>query len=441
MSSVNAELLLRELRRAARPMMARELASALACSQPTLSRLLREAVGVVRIGRGRATRYAALRALPDLGGDALPVHEIDAKGHLTRRGALHTLERGTLLQLEQGSALLFEGLPPFVADMSPQGFIGRRFAAANRDLGLPPQLSMWTDDHRLIALARRGEDCAGNLLLGAPSLDRWLASGPTLSTREDYPRFASGMSEHVDSSVEGEHPKFTALIEGQHRLVKYMAPGEETRSWHRRRDLLLCEAQALDHLAREGHSAARARWFDRDRFRFLEIDRFDRIGPRGRRGIITARAVDNEYLGVGGSWSEIARALRAEGRLGEEEEREVRWLDTFGALIANGDRHWGNLSFFTDLALSWLRLAPVYDMLPTQLAPNPVTGALSESLPSPAPPTAANIDVWPSAAASAQRYWRALTDNAELSDALRRLAEGAERALALEVRRLGFETR
>jgi HipA-like C-terminal domain len=46
----------------------------------------------------------------------------------------------------------------------------------------------------------------------------------------------------------------------------------------------------------------------------------------------------------------------------------VRLVDTFGSLIANTDRHFGNLAFF-DHYDGRFRLAPVYDMLPMLYAP------------------------------------------------------------------------
>src|SRR4051812_27403380 len=110
---------------------ARELASLLKVSQPTISRLL-ASVGdrVCRMGRGRATRYALTRSLPALG-TSLPVRQVDENGASHAYGTIHLLTNGRhWLQRENGAGELFRGMPPFAWDMSPQGYIGRRFPAA-----------------------------------------------------------------------------------------------------------------------------------------------------------------------------------------------------------------------------------------------------------------------------------------------------------------------
>jgi hypothetical protein len=92
----------------------------------------------------------------------------------------------------------------------------------------------------------------------------------------------------------------------------------------------------------------------------------------------------------------------------------MRWLDAFGELIGNTDRHFGNLSFFVGEAgaLS-LRLAPVYDMLPMVFAPE---GANVVERPfAPRPPNADNLDVWHDAARHALAYWNRVTNLDELS--------------------------
>jgi hypothetical protein len=59
--------------------------------------------------------------------------------------------------------------------MRPQGYIGRGFPALHPELRLPGRITDWNDDHQLIALALRGEDCVGNLIIGEESLNRLLA--------------------------------------------------------------------------------------------------------------------------------------------------------------------------------------------------------------------------------------------------------------------------
>lgn len=71
------------------------------------------------------------------------------------------------------------------------------------------------------------------------------------------------------------------------------------------------------------------------------------MGPTGRRGLVSLRALDAAYLGLGqGNWAKAARKLHAGKWITAEDcERMIR-LHCFGELIANTDMHWGNLSFF-----------------------------------------------------------------------------------------------
>src|SRR5215207_2644456 len=50
-------------------------------------------------------------------------------------------------------------------DMPRQGFIGRAFAHARKDLRLADNPEHWTDDDVLKALCQAGEDLPGNLIL------------------------------------------------------------------------------------------------------------------------------------------------------------------------------------------------------------------------------------------------------------------------------------
>jgi hypothetical protein len=54
--------------------------------------------------------------------------------------------------------------------------------------------------------------------------------------------------------------------------------------------------------------------------------------------------------------------------ISREDAGRIRWLEAFGGLTANTDRHDGNLSFLRD-ARGKLTLAPVYDPAPMGLAP------------------------------------------------------------------------
>jgi hypothetical protein len=397
----------------------RELAGELGVSQPTLSRLLsRAGEDICRMGRTKGARYARTRTLAGLGA-RLPIYRITEAGRSEPYGVLTLLQGGRHWQESQGSGALFEGLPPYAADMSPQGYVGRTFHARYPELGLPPRIGDWNDDHRLIALARRGEDCVGDLILGEESLNRFLESKLDPVERSDYPELARRSAQgHPGSSAGGEQPKFLTYSQGRHVLVKFVThdEGAAARRWM---DLLVCENLALEIIREAGLEAAVARCFTEGSFRFLEVERFDRIGARGRRGVLSLAALDNEYIGSGTSWTQVASHLLALGRIDAEDARRVRWLDAFGQLIGNTDRHLGNLSLLV-AGDGRLRIAPIYDMLPMLFAPAGTLVMDRDFVP--APPTAGTLDVWADAARHAHRYWRRLVDCDELSAGFRDLS-------------------
>ncbi|MBU8898447.1 type II toxin-antitoxin system HipA family toxinoxin YjjJ [Corallococcus sp. H22C18031201] len=390
-----------------------ELARRLAVSQPTLSRLIAKAgAHVCRMGKGRATRYAHTRSVAGLG-TRVPVHGVDEAGHIHRHGELHLLANGQhWFEHADGTGEFFAGLPPFVAEMGPQGYLGQDFSRRHPDLELPSRPLDWSADQLLLALARRGEDCTGQLILGGESLSRWLASAPLPVDPERYSELArSSLGVSTGAAVGGTQPKFTAFVDGRHVLVKF-ADTDRGGAASRWRDLLICEHLALETLRASGHLASRSRWMDIGGRRFLEVERCDRVGDRGRRPLLSLRALTHAYVGPGRDWTEASRQLVAAQRLSDADARAVRWLDTFGQLIGNTDRHPGNLSFHVE-SPGRFRLAPVYDMLPMVFAP--VGASLVKRDFEPLPPSAATLDVWAEAGRQALAYWTRLTRTPELS--------------------------
>jgi hypothetical protein len=124
--------------------------------------------------------------------------------------------------------------------------------------GLPPHVDHWTDDHRIRALALRGEDCVGDLLIGQESFARFLSGSPVLTSPSDNPALAeSSALQSSGSSAGGERPKFGAFSKGRHVLVKFAPPGDAlaARRW---RDLAWCEYRALRLLSEAGVAVAAA---------------------------------------------------------------------------------------------------------------------------------------------------------------------------------------
>jgi hypothetical protein len=298
-------------------------------------------------------------------------------------------------------------------------------------LRLPGRITDWNDDHQLIALALRGEDCVGNLIIGEESVNRFLARTAEPRTRADYPGLASGvLAGQPGSSAGGEHPKFAVAAGDRHLLVKFASgDGAAADRW---RDLLVAEHLALEALRAAGVSAPHSEWFDHEGSRYLEVERFDRIGRRGRHGMISLFAINSHFLGdYPDNWSEACHRITAEPALSlaRDDVDRIVWLDAFGDLIGNTDRHFGNLSFFTEEAgnLS-LTPTPAYDMLPMVFAP---TGPhLVERRFTPRPPTALNHRIWREVATHALRYWARLGDEGALSDGFRRIAAECHDTLA-----------
>ena len=409
-----------------------EIQRELGISQPVMSRLMREAgPRVSRFGRSVATCYALSQEIAGLGRNA-PVFCVDEHGCPSRHGVLHFLAGGEYwLERESGNGQLFRGLPPFMEDMRPQGSIGRGFPALYPELALPGRIGDWNDDHQMIALAMRGEDCVGNLIIGEKSLDRFNAGKPHSYARAEYPNLATGaLAGQPGSSAGGEHPKFAVYSAGRHVLVKFA--GGDGSAADRWRDLLICEHLAMEMLRGIGIPAPSSKWFDLDGIRYLEVDRFDRIDRQGRRGVISLSEVNNHFLGDNpDNWSRAGRRILDESSLTMSiaAANRLTWLDTFGDLIGNTDRHFGNLTFFAEETKEpTLALAPVYDMLPMVFAP---AGAnLIEKRFVPRPPNALNLHLWNEVANHALKYWSCLSEEEELSMSFRRISTGCRETLA-----------
>jgi hypothetical protein len=348
-----------------------ELRSRLMISPATLSREVRAAGDdVLRLGAGPATHYGLAARYPGLP-DRLPVFRVDPEGGTTRVAELVLLDGGSWLEPASGVGVPYDGLPPFIQDMSPAGYLGRRFARRHADLDLPDRLQDWNDRHRLIAIARRGADSPGDLVVGEEAMDLYLTDSPTVHSHADFPELAeqAGLG-GAGPSAAGEQPKFASFDGERHLLVKF-TPGDGSPTDRRWRDLLVCEAIASQTLTDHGIDAVTATVVDTGDRRYLQVERFDRTRA-GRIGVLSLGALDDEYFGQRDDWSSAAERLRAAGMLGASDARRVKLIEAFAMAIGNGDRHFGNLALYCDELnpQAGCRLAPVYDMLPMDLAPS-----------------------------------------------------------------------
>jgi hypothetical protein len=406
----------------------------LGAGQATLSRAF-AALGdrIVRIGAGRNTRYGLRREIPQIG-SSWPLLLIDNAGTPRLLGRLHALAHD---QYWLDSSLgqhpqLTDGIPFYLQDLIPQGFLGRLVPMRFPELSLPTRISDWNDDHVLTYLCQRGEDVVGNLILGEESLQRFLKKSagepPSINTsrrKDDYPQLArQAVAGTVHgSSAGGEHPKFTtSLAQGsglRHVLVKFSPEGTGAPA-QRWRDLVVCEHIATRVLQRAGLTSTSTDLLASGERTFVESVRFDRTGARGRIGLISLAALSNEFLGVRDTWPGLTSKLSKLGLVSQVDTEVVRRLWTFGRLIGNTDMHPGNLSFHFQLERP-LPLAPVYDMLPMLYAPTAgdVVSAREFEMPL---PSSESLDIWESMASLAESYWREVADHPQLSSGFAAIA-------------------
>ncbi|UCU97603.1 type II toxin-antitoxin system HipA family toxin YjjJ [Acidovorax radicis] len=362
------------------PAKAQALAQALQVSQPTVSRAL-GALGddVVPFGAARSIQYTLRDPLrTDL---EATVYRVTPQGALETLGALVPVCPQGFVMVEAGGARLHsDGLPWWIFDMRPQGYLGRAYCQRHgQRLGLPERLGDWSDTHALRAILDQGDDMPGNLLIGPTARDQFVNAPdpvPIAAAQKlhSYAQLAdlAARGEVAGSSAAGEQPKFTAYAEqadgtAAHVMVKFTAELDTPVS-ARWRDLLLAEHIALQVLQGHGVPAARSMTWTHGTQRFLEVQRFDRLGARGRRALHSFAALDAEFVGSGGNWPVIAKALWKEGVITPQAFDTACLLWAFGTLIGNTDMHSGNLSCLSEGRRPY-ELAPAYDMTPMAFAP------------------------------------------------------------------------
>lgn len=445
MRNATREELIRFLQ-ASGPQSSKALCAHFRVSQPTMSNALRAAAGdVLKIGRASRTRYAARREIADLG-NAWPIFIVDSVGSLRRFATLYAI-RGenfreefalipdastpsTLFAALTGTEFedgIFPDLPWFMYDRRPQGFLGRLIAARLKDYGFPAKIESWGNTEIIKYWIRFGFDEPGALVLGERTAEKFLEADSGVSIFEadretQFLHYAENTtaSDFPTSSAAGEQPKFSLTIRSADRnarnvIVKYS--GDINLPAGRRfADLLIAEKTASDILGEAGFPVPRTEIFLFGNRCFLESERIDRHGARGRIFTVSLAALDAAFIGLNeaGNWAQAVERGAEFGMFSETDLERVRRLCDFGRVIGNSDMHFGNLSFTLGDALPF-RLAPIYDMLPMAYAPQRDLTTMKQEALTTFPSNDAVRDL-------AKRFWLRLADDSRLSENFRSLA-------------------
>lgn len=414
------------------PRSAAQLLEALGISQPTLSRTIQRLTQTVtsfRISGDRTPRYALLRPLPLGLKPRQRIYRLLGSGQIEPFADVEFLSGGATLERRGKLTRLYEGLPPYMSFAAPSGFLGRQLAhEAAKSQAFPTSLKDWGDDHRVAYLFTQGLNLPGNLVFGdaplAMEMDfRNLPATLAEEKLEYYDRMATALrGATYGSSAGGEQPKFLWLSEDAgHVIVKFAKLGS------RMAELLPLEHLALRSLAEVGVPASRTQLMAAGDHVFLEVQRFDRIGLRGRIGMLSAGAVDDEFFGMRDSWPEFAVRCEQAKYLSARDARLVDTMAAFSELIGNSDRHFENISMLIGEDGEYQGIAPAYDILPMRYAS--IGGGLDPDL-SPIEPKVGTIgakpEVWARAALAAERFWTAaMTEDlpVPLSREMRELAQ------------------
>src|SRR5271168_5098252 len=136
-----------------------ELEGISGASQSGVARALRSLVDegrVLRIGRARAARYSYRRVVESIGSQ-WPLRRVDEAGEIHELGILFSLAADEYyLDVYPGAAArgftwggLTYGLPYFLQDQRPGGFLGAAVPARYPELNLPERVTDWSDDQYL----------------------------------------------------------------------------------------------------------------------------------------------------------------------------------------------------------------------------------------------------------------------------------------------------
>ena len=140
-----------------------ELQQICGASQASVSRGLAPLLAageVLKVGRGRSQAYVMPRRVQGATATGtIPIMKVDAAGRVSEFATMVPTVGGRtwVEEYEEPLTQLHDGLPWFLADMRPQGFLGRALAHGRRDLGLAENPDHWSEDDVLRALQQEAE--------------------------------------------------------------------------------------------------------------------------------------------------------------------------------------------------------------------------------------------------------------------------------------------
>lgn len=300
-----------------------------------------------------------------------PVYSVLPNGEVAHLGDI-TLKGSSISWKEKGQTTSTDGLPWFLDDACPKGFMGRLFAKTHPELKLPERPDYWSETERLKALLA-ADALSGSCLVGTEALERYKQPRflPTIENCESlYSATLTTLLDltYVSSGVGGEQPKFTShfkTAEGEQQVIVKFGPDinnpVNAAMAERWSDLLIAEDIAnkvmFEHfniqtaLTRTGILNGR---------RYLESQRFDRT-DKGRVTTVSLEAYVMEHGGNLHSWSDTSLEVS------DTIHDQLMLLEAFARAIGNTDTHFGNISL--QLWANHWQLAPIYDMTPMHFAP------------------------------------------------------------------------
>jgi len=407
---------------------AKELQEATGKSQPTVARLLGDlSAQVLALGRGRSRLYGLPKSIRGLPAQQA-IYWVDEAGLPQQIGQLSLLAADKLyVELGSSSVVSQGALPWFLAPLRAQGFLGRLLAQHLSNTGIDTDPERWPLESVLFA-ALHLHDAPGALIigdiLGRPPVTPHVVPSDMAARARALDKLAANVAGTLPagSSAGGEQPKFLAAeTDGRHVLVKFTPPrgtpfGDR---WH---DLLHAEALALDVLGQHGVASASCSVVSTQQRTYLISDRFDRVGAKGRRHVVSVGAAHAGFVAGGyNHWAATCDELARQKRLAPADAMNAQLLLHFGRLIGNTDMHSGNLSLLVSadkLPKGHFTLAPAYDMLPMRWRPDPMLGGALDYAPFEPDVVALSGPARPIALV----FWSGLAQHGEVSQALRGVA-------------------